>query len=105
MDCRTTSAHKFKTRLRFKQYDVILTKKTQSVLTKVMCSFEGENMQKRYNVLSYRIDLSFHDDKLAIGIDEKEHSDEYIDLEIKIQKEIQQEVGCKFIRTDTDKDE
>ena len=26
MDCRTTSAHKFRTRLGFKQYDVILTK-------------------------------------------------------------------------------
>ena len=26
MDCRITSAHKFRTRLRFKQYNVILTK-------------------------------------------------------------------------------
>ena len=26
MDCRTTMAHKFRTRLGFKQYDVILTK-------------------------------------------------------------------------------
>ena len=26
MDCRTTSAHKFRTKLGFKQYDVILTK-------------------------------------------------------------------------------
>ena len=26
MDCRTTSTHKFRTRLEFKQYDVILTK-------------------------------------------------------------------------------
>ena len=44
MDCRTTSEHKFRTRLGFKKYDVILTKK-QSVLTKIMSSFEGENMQ------------------------------------------------------------
>ena len=34
MDCRTTSAHKFRTRLGFKQHDVILIKE-QSVLTKV----------------------------------------------------------------------
>ena len=34
MDCRTTSAHKFKIRLGFKQYNVILTKE-QSVLTKI----------------------------------------------------------------------
>ena len=29
MDCRTTSAHKFRTRLGFKQYDVILQKNYQ----------------------------------------------------------------------------
>ena len=35
MDCRTTSVHKFRKRLGFKQYDVILTKE-QSVLTKIL---------------------------------------------------------------------
>ena len=44
MGCRTASSHKFRTRLGFKQYDVILTK-DQSVLTKIMCSFEEENME------------------------------------------------------------
>ena len=44
MDCRTTSAHKFRTRLGFKQYDVILTKE-QSVLTRIMSSFEGKNYE------------------------------------------------------------
>ena len=39
MDCRTTSAHEFRTKLRFMQY-VILTK-DQSKLTKIMNSFEG----------------------------------------------------------------
>ena len=34
MDCGTTSAHKFRTRLRFKQYDVIL-RKEESVLKKI----------------------------------------------------------------------
>ena len=47
MDCRTTSAHKFRTRLGFKQHDVILTKE-QSVLTKMMSSFEGENIQTQH---------------------------------------------------------
>ena len=41
MNCRTTSAHKFTTKLEFKHYDVILMKE-QSVLTKIMSSFEGE---------------------------------------------------------------
>ena len=31
-----------------------------------MRSFEGENMQTQYNILSYRIDLYFHDYKFAI---------------------------------------
>ena len=60
MDCTTTSAHKFRIRLGFKQCDVIL-RKEQSVLTKIMNSYQGENMQTQYNVLGYRIDLYFHD--------------------------------------------
>ena len=34
MDCKTIAAHKFRTRLGFKQYNVILTKE-KSVLTKI----------------------------------------------------------------------
>ena len=101
MDCRTTSAYRFRARLGFKQYDVILTKE-QSVLTKLLSSFEGENMQTQYNVLSYRNDLYFHDYKLAIEIDKNEHSNSSIDYEIKRQKVIKQELGCKFIRIDPD---
>ena len=59
MDFGTTMTHKFRKRLRFTQFDVILTKQ-QSVLTKIMSSFEGENMQTQYKALSYRIDLYFH---------------------------------------------
>ena len=32
-----------------------------SVITGIMRSFEGENMQTQYNLLGYRIDLYFHD--------------------------------------------
>ena len=42
-----------------------------------MSSFEGENMQTQY-VLGYRIDLYFHDYKIAIEIDESGHSDRNI---------------------------
>ena len=86
MDCRTTSSHKFRKRLGFKQYDVIT--KEQSVLTKIMNSFEGESIETQYNVLSYRIDLYFHDYKLTIEIDENGHSDRNIDYKIKRQKSI-----------------
>ena len=102
MDCRTTSVHKFRTRIGFKQYDVILTKE-QSVLTKIMSSFEEENIQTQNNVLSYRIDLFFHGYKVAIETDENGHSDRNIDYEIKRQKAIEQELGCKLIRIDLDK--
>ena len=102
MDCRTTPSHKFQTRLGFKQYDIILTKE-ESVLAGVMSSFEGENMQAQYNVLGYRIDLYFPDYKLAIETDENGHSDRNIDKGIKRQKAIEQELGCKFFRTDLDK--
>ena len=96
MDFRTVAAHKFRTKLRLKQCDVILNKE-QSVLTKIKSSFEGENMQIQYSVLGYRIDLYFHEYKLAIEFDGNDHSDRNIDYE-KRQKAIEQELGCKFIR-------
>ena len=78
MDCRTTSAHKSRARLGFKEYDVILTKE-ESVFTKIMILFEGENMKTQYNVLDYRINLYFHDYKLAIKFDENGYSEKNID--------------------------
>ena len=86
MDCRTTSSHKFRKKLGFKQYDVIT--KEQSVLTKIMNSSEGESIETQYNVLIYRIDLYFHDYKLTIEIDENGHSDRNVDYKIKRQKSI-----------------
>ena len=93
MDCRTTSAYKFRTRLGFKWYNVILIKE-QSVLTEIISLFEGENNQIQCNVLSYRIDIYFHDYKLAIDKDENGHSNKNIDDKIKRQKAIKQEIGC-----------
>ena len=61
-----------------------------------MHSIEGENIQKRFNVISFKIDLK-------IEIDENRHSKKNIDYKIKRQKAIKQELGCKFIRIDPDK--
>ena len=36
--------------------------------------------------------------KLAIDVDEKGHTDRYIDYDIGRQKAIEKELGCKFIR-------
>ena len=55
MDRRTVAAYNFRTRLGFKQYDVILTKE-QLVLIKIMTSFEGrrnENSVKRVRLQSW----------------------------------------------------
>ena len=49
-----------------------------------------------------RIDLYFHDYKLAIKINENGLSNRNIHFEIKRQKAIEQELGCKFIRIDPD---
>ena len=59
---------------------------------KIKSSFEEENMQTQYNVLGYRIDLYYHDYKLAIEIDNNGHSNRNIDYEIKRQKAIEQEL-------------
>ena len=39
-------------------------------------------MQTQYSVLGYRIDLFFHKYKLAVEVDESEHSDRNINDEI-----------------------
>ena len=75
------------------------------MLTRITSSFEEENTQTQYSNLSYRIDLHFHDYNLAIEIDEKGHRKTNIDYKIKRQKAIKKELGCKFIRIDSDKEE
>ena len=57
--------------------------KEQSVLKSIMDAFEEENMQTQYSVLEYKIDVYFHDYKLAIEVDEKGHKVRSIDHEIK----------------------
>ena len=49
--------------------------------------------------------MYFHDYKLTIEIDENGPSDRNIDYEIKRQKAIEQELACKFIRIDPDKED
>ena len=54
-----------------------------------MSSFEKKNMQTQYDVSVCRIDLYFHDYKLAIEIDENGRSDRNINYQIKRQKAIE----------------
>ena len=74
MDCRT-AAHKFRTRLGFKQCDVILTKE-QLVLIK------------------YKVHLK-----------EKKHANTISCEKTKSQKAIEQELGCEFMKIDPEKED
>ena len=56
-------------------------------------------------LLEYRIDLHFHDYKLAIEIDENEQSNRNIEYEIKRQKAIEEELGCEFFRINLEKED
>ena len=69
-----------------------------------MDTFEGENMQTRYNVSGYKIDLYFHDYRLAIEIDEKGHKDRNTNDEIQRQKALEKKLNCKFIRINPDEE-
>ena len=68
-----------------------------------MSSFEGGNMQTQYNVLSYRIDLYFHDYKPR-NLWKCTQRQKFC-CQKKRQKAIEQEPGCKAIRIDPDKED
>ena len=65
MDSRTDKSCQFKRNLGFTLHDVINTKE-KTVINSIKDVFEGENMETKYSVLSYTIDLYFHKYKLAI---------------------------------------
>ena len=81
MHCRTPEPCKCKRSLGFKLHDVINCNE-QRVLESTKNASEGENMQTQYSVLGYKIDLYFHEYKLAIKVDELGHNDRNIDYEI-----------------------
>ena len=64
--------------------------------------FEGVYMQPQNSVLRHRIDLYFHDYKLALGVEEKGDEDRNIDHEIKRPKALEKELSCEFITTNPD---
>ena len=101
MHCRTPESCKFKRNLGFKLHDLINCKE-QTVLESIKDAFEGEDMQTQYTVIGYRIDFYFHENKLAIEVDELSHNDRNIDYEIQRQRAIEKELGCVFIRINPD---
>ena len=96
MDCRTTSAVKFRTWLGFNPHDPIMNQE-QSILSKIVTVFAVGEIILQHNVLGYRIDAYFFKYKLAIEVDERGRNDRDIDYEIERQKAIENELGCEFI--------
>ena len=78
--------------------------KEQVVLESIKDTFKGEDMQTQYTVIGYRIDIYFHEYKLAIEVDELGHNDRNIDYEIQRQRAIEKELSCVFIRINPDEE-
>ena len=103
MHCKvaTPKSIESKSKLRFIQDDITLNKE-QLILRSIMDTFEGANMQIQYTVLGRRIDLYFHEYKLAIEVHEKGHQDRDFNYEVQIQKALEEKLSCKFIRINPD---
>ena len=97
MDCRTDKSYSLKKILGFKLHDVINTK-GQTIINSINAAFEGENIQTQYSVFGYRVNLYFHEYKLAIEVDELGHADRNINNEIERQKALKKELNYVFIR-------
>ena len=104
MNCRTTSAVDFKTRLGFSQHDPIITQE-QSILSKIVTLFVAKEIIFQRSVLGYRIDAYFPKHKLAIEADEQGVNERDFDYEIRRQKALEKELGCEFIRINPAKED
>ena len=62
-----------------------------------MDTFEGENMETQYTVLGHRIDLYFHEYKLAIEVHEKGHQDRDFNYEVQRQKALEKNLVVNLL--------
>ena len=61
-------------------------------------------METQYSVLNYKIDLYFHEYKLAVEIDENNHQGRTENYEKQRKKEIENKLSCLFIRINPNKE-
>ena len=80
----------------------MINTKEQTIINSIKDKFEGGNIQTQYSVLGYRIDLYFHEYKLAIEVAELGHADRNINNEIERQKALEKELNSIFIRINPD---
>ena len=95
IDCRTSATVEIRSKLWFKQHDIILTKEP-SVSARIMKPFTSEKILLHHYVLGYEIDLYFPSYKLSIKVDQKRHKDRNKYKEFERQKAIEKELNCKF---------
>ena len=101
MDCRKDESWSLQRNPGFTLHNAINTKE-QTIINSIKYAFEGEDMQTLYTVIGYRIDLYFHEYKLAIEVDELGHTNRNINNEIERQKALEKELNCVFIRINPD---
>ena len=70
-----------------------------------MTVFEGQNMQTQYSMLSYRINLYFHNYNLSIETDENDHCDRNTVYKTETQKSLKKQLGFTFVTIDADRRE
>ena len=80
----------------------MINTKEQTIINSIKDTFEGENIQTQYSVLGYRINLYFHEYKLAIEVHELGHTNRNINNEIERQEALEKELNCIFIRINPD---
>ena len=91
MNCRTDKSCSLTKKLGFKLRDEINTKE-QTIIYSIKDTFEREKIQTQYRVLGYRIDLYFHEYKLAVELDELRHTNRNINNETERQKTLEKEL-------------
>ena len=102
MNCRVPTADKFRTKLGFNQYDIMI-KTEPSILIKIMTLFSKEEILLQHYVLSYKIDIYFPKCKLAIEVDEKGHKDKKKCDENERERAIRKHLDCKLIKINPDR--
>ena len=80
----------------------MINTKEQIIINSIKDTFERKDIQTQYSVLGYRIDLYFHEYKLAIEVDELGHTNRNANHEIERQKVLENKLNCTFIRINPD---
>lgn len=81
---------------------VSFLRKEQDCIGSLIKTFAHKKFKTQYKVGSYRIDLYFEKEKLAIECDEFDHKDRDQNYEKERQSYIKEKLGCKFIRFNPD---